>query len=324
PGAILAALALANEGQGYYRTGVTAVGRSYRRAGWAFGASAGLSGLIVPSSDFFPASVLNYSAVASLTGLPVAAFRAALALIIAYFVLSAVRGIDDERRRKLELANAQLQRLALQVLSAQEEERKRIARELHDETVQVLSLLLVRLKLLRREGDREARDRQLEDATQLALQAADGLRRIARDLRPPAIDDLGLVSALAWYASAFKETHGLAVDFSADGLSERPTPEVELALYRIAQEALSNVAKHARARKVWVQLLRTADSLTALVEDDGCGFDVNAVRASRKVGMGLFGMEERASVLGARLIIDSRPGAGTKVRVDVPLGVAYG
>jgi signal transduction histidine kinase len=320
PGALLAAAALVRQGRFYDASGLSGVGVCCRRAGAAFVVSAVLSGLVVPGADFFPASVLNYATFAGTFGLPVAVFRALLALIIAYFLLSAVRRLDSERRRQLEFANDQLQRLAVQALSAQETERSRIARELHDETVQLLSLLLMRLKLLKNEADEEVRQRRLEDSSHLALQAADGLRRIAHDLRPPAIDDLGLVPALEWYVDYFRGQYNLEVDFQADHPIDRPTREVELALYRVAQEALTNVAKHAAARRVWVRVRRTREALIALVEDDGRGFNVAAVRGSRDTGLGLFGMEERASLVGGDLSIESRPGRGTCIRVKVPLG----
>lgn len=235
-----------------------------------------------------------------------------------YYVYSLV----DNLQRQLEEARdyqAQLRRMSSQVLTAQEEERKRIARELHDDTAQALTSMLVRLRLLERGlGDGEARS-NLGELRDLAAATLEAVRRLALDLRPSALDDLGLVPALHWYTDNFGQHWGIKARFRADGLNRRLPPELELVLYRVAQEALTNVAKHARARRVRVELERHGLWVRLMVEDDGSGFHVKEAMSSKERGLGLFGMQERLALVGGKFHIESQPGKGTKVVAEVPL-----
>lgn len=214
-----------------------------------------------------------------------------------------------------------------QIISAQEEERKRIARELHDETGQVLTSLLVRLKVA---AETAAPQEHLAELREIAAQALAGVRDLARELRPSLLDDLGLVAALERYLASCGSKFGLSTDFQTTGFDDdqRLPPEVEVALYRIVQEALTNVVKHAQARTVSVVLERKDGAVIALVEDDGVGFQVASTRlhlgspetwSVEQAGLGLYGMEERAALLGGTLTLESSPGQGTTVRVEIPL-----
>lgn len=215
----------------------------------------------------------------------------------------------------------QLQTMSVQVLGAQEEERKRIARELHDETAQSLTTMLVRLKMLERaRGDEELRT-QLQELRELIVATLEGVRKLAVDLRPTTLDNLGLVPALEAYIEAWR-AHGLAnVEFAASGFAGRPRLEarVELVLYRVIQETLTNVAKHAEASKVQVTLRRTDGGVLAAIRDNGQGFDADAVMHSRERGLGLFGMQERLALVSGQLVLDSAPGGGTTVTARVPV-----
>ncbi len=144
------------------------------------------------------------------------------------------------------------------------------------------------------------------------------MRRMAIDLRPPMLDDLGLEVALTAHAEDFERRWPVKVSFSSANLGRLP-PGMELVLYRIFQEALSNVAKHADASSVTARLTRSGGSLHMTVEDDGCGFDVKAIRSSRESGLGLFGMEERLALVGGTLTVESTLGRGTRVSADVRL-----
>ncbi|HEY8368005.1 MAG TPA: sensor histidine kinase [Thermodesulfobacteriota bacterium] len=221
----------------------------------------------------------------------------------------------------LEAYRRRLGEIAARALHAQEEERKRIARELHDETAQALAALLIRLRLARRADDPAAREALLEEARREIAAAIEGIRRFARGLRPPALDELGLVPAIAAHARSLGDAAGLRVEVEADPVDGLLAPDAELALYRIVQEALSNVARHAGAREARVRVERAAGAVAAIVEDRGRGFRLDDAVGPEGRGLGLFGMRERAAYVGGRVEIDSAPGAGTRIRVEVPVDV---
>ncbi|HXG41466.1 MAG TPA: ATP-binding protein [Dehalococcoidia bacterium] len=224
------------------------------------------------------------------------------------------RSLDEARRQQ-----ERLRSLSLQVMRAQEEERKRVARDLHDDTAQALTALLVRLKVLERSLSDEGQRREVEELRTLVSHTLEGVRRLAIDLRPSTLDHLGLPAAIATYAEGFSRLWGLPIQLRLQPLRRRLPAEVELAVYRIVQEALTNVAKHAAAKQASVRLYKRNGCLVVRVSDDGRGFDVAAVTAQRDRGLGIFGMQERAALVGGSLVVRSRPGRGTEVRVAVPL-----
>ena len=234
---------------------------------------------------------------------------------------SFVRDVLDELDESLVKARqyqVRLRQMSSQVLTAQEEERKRIARELHDDTAQALTSVLVRLRLLERsaaDGKLRAGLTELRDLTGVTLE---GVRRLAIDLRPPMLDDLGLEAALRAHVQDFSQRWPVKATFTSSRLGRLP-PHMELVLYRIVQEALTNVAKHAGASNVAARLTRRGRTLRMLIEDDGCGFDVEASTGSRESGLGLFGMEERLALIGGTLRVESAVGRGTRVAAEVPL-----
>ena len=215
--------------------------------------------------------------------------------------------------------NQRLRDVAARALGAAEEERKRIARELHDETAQRLAALLIRIRILRSKGDAETMDAGLETLRAEIGEALEGVRRYARGLRPPALDELGLVPAVESHVRSLSEATGLAIESFADpGVDGLLPPEAELAVYRITQEALSNVVRHSGARRVAVQIAREPGMVVVTVDDDGHGFSPREVMSEDGGGLGLFGMQERAGYLGGRVEVTSRPGAGTRVRAEIP------
>ncbi len=220
---------------------------------------------------------------------------------------------------QLERDRAALRHVTSQVISAQEEERKRVSRELHDDTAQVLFAQLLRVAALKGSPNNEVRDAAaaLEEMT---VEALEGVRRLALELRPPALDDLGLAAALDDIAQRYGEQLGIAVEFQARGTRGRLPAEVELVLYRVAQEALTNVAKHAAATAVAVDLDRGPFDVTLSVRDNGVGFDPRhaATDAPAGSGLGLFGMAERLALVGGGVSIWSHPGGGTEVFAFVP------
>lgn len=217
----------------------------------------------------------------------------------------------------LEGYRQRLRDVAARALAAEEEERKRIARELHDDTAQSLAALMLRLRLVRGQEDAEARDQTLDELRAELGEALERIRRFARGLRPPALDELGLVPALESHVRGISEAGRIPVRIEADAVDGLLTPEAELALYRIAQEALSNAIRHASATSIEVRIRRVPRAVELEVRDDGRGFRVAEARGGERPGLGLFGMEERAGYLGGRVEIDSHPGRGTVVRATV-------
>jgi signal transduction histidine kinase len=232
------------------------------------------------------------------------------------------RRVDKERRAKLAAEDANRRLADIQAslknyiglaLRAQEEERFRLSRELHDETVQ--ELVVAKAALENVPGAQGQRDRlDLVDAT--LQRCIDGIRRLCRALRPSVLDDLGLVPALEWLLSDLADRSGIRTALEERGDRLRLNPEQELVIFRVAQEALHNIEHHAHASRVVARIAYGAGRLCLEVVDDGCGFDPAHVRQG---SLGLAGMRERASLIGAAFEVSSRPSA-TLVRLDLSLG----
>ncbi len=208
-----------------------------------------------------------------------------------------------------------VQRDALRrVVEAQELERRRLARELHDETGQALTSILLGLKSVEDAQSASQRDDAAAELRQLVVSTLQDVRRLAVELRPKALDDFGLLAALERLAQTFTEQIGIETDVEANLGEERLSPEIETALYRLVQEALTNVVKHSRAGRVSISLVRKAHSVSAVIEDDGVGF-----AAPSGEGLGLIGMRERVGLLDGRFEVESRAGHGTTIVAEVPL-----
>ena len=215
-----------------------------------------------------------------------------------------------------------LAELLHQVVGAQEAERQRIARELHDATGQSLTAIALGLRGVESllESERPVAVGQIQELKSFSTNALGELRQIIADLRPSQLDDLGLVAALQWYTQEFERRYAISTDFVVAGNRSRLPPEYETVLFRIAQEALSNVAKHAQASRATVKLEIYPAQACVTIQDNGQGFDREAtLRRRRRAGWGLLGIQERALLLGGRYEIDSKPGCGTLIRVTVPL-----
>ncbi|MBI4234041.1 MAG: sensor histidine kinase [Chloroflexi bacterium] len=225
-------------------------------------------------------------------------------------------------RRRVEHASA----LAQRVLVAQEQERQRIARELHDDTTQMLYVMAQRLERLASNCGSKlgpGGSSQVHELRGMAIQAEAGLRRLVQDLRPRILDDLGLVPALGWLAEEFTRLYGLPAHVELDGAPPDLPAEAQLLLWRIAQEALHNVGKHSAASKAVVSLRCTRSRLRMVIRDNGKGLDpARAMREMHRSGkLGLLGMQERARLLRGSLSMHSEPRRGASVVVEVPLPV---
>jgi len=207
------------------------------------------------------------------------------------------------------------QKLLRQVIAAGEEERKRVARELHDHTGQALTSLIAGLTALEKSNPKAAELRGLAEQTLTEV------HDLSVALRPSVLDDIGLVAALQKHCSTFAQRHGVKVDCQAVSFNgQRLPPEIETAAYRIVQETLTNALRHGRAQTVNVLLQRKATGVLLVIEDDGNGFDATRWRetASQNDRLGLLGIEERAALCGGTLRVESQPGKGTSVFVEIP------
>lgn len=207
--------------------------------------------------------------------------------------------------------------LSRRALNAAEEERKRVATDLHDKTAQTLAGLLVRLSLVKSVTDAEVRGALLKEAAEEASFAMDEVYRVVQALRPPALEMLGLKGAVETYARSVADKADIEIDVQSDDLRGALDDQAEIALYRILQEALSNVVRHAQASRAVIRMQRTADGVLATIEDDGVGFAAAEVLRDPN-SLGLFGMQERASYLGGRVEIRSDRD-GTTVEVQIPV-----
>jgi signal transduction histidine kinase len=210
-----------------------------------------------------------------------------------------------------------------QVVGAQEAERQRIARELHDVTGQSLTAIALGLRGLEAVLDdgSPVEVEQIRELKSFGTNALAELRQIIADLRPPQLDDLGLVAALQWYVQSFEQRYSIQTSFVVEGERIRLSSEYETVLFRITQEALTNVVRHANASQVAVKLDLSLTHICLKIDDDGCGFDPAVVFGDegRRVGWGLLGIRERSLLLGGQYDINSTPGGGTHLQVDVPL-----
>jgi signal transduction histidine kinase len=227
----------------------------------------------------------------------------------------------EERTRQLRQANEQLRALSRSLFQVQEDERRHLARELHDHMGQALTAAKINVQAAQHLQERDAIVRRLDDSVAILEQLLQQARQLALELRPPLLDDLGLVSASRSYLYQQAQRAGLRVEFFADPALERADAAVETACFRVAQEALTNVVRHARAQTVIVELDRTAEVLHLVVRDDGIGFDVAMAqqRAQQGTSLGLLGMRERVALLGGELDCNSAPGRGTEVHAFFPV-----
>ncbi len=254
-------------------------------------------------------------------------FEAAEEQFVAIVANQLALALENARRYNEEShVAARRAELLRRVIATQDERCRRVSRELHDEISQSLAAMALDLEGLQAAGQ-VTDDRALERLGNLrsgVLAALDEVNRIILDLRPTLLEDLGLVPALRWYAAQRLEVAGVKVHMRAAGVNSRLAPHLETTLYRIGQEALTNVARHAHAANVWVTIRQRSGHVELSVRDDGRGFDVEQVLASpdTRVGIGLFGMKERAALAGGRCGLHSSPGCGARVIVRIPLGEA--
>jgi signal transduction histidine kinase len=280
----------------------------------------------------FPSNFVNQNLFLELFGFPVQLLRAAAAAFAALFVIRFLRSFEVETQRQIdELQEAKLEEserreamrgeLLKRVVAAQEAERKRIGRELHDETGQALTAIGLGLRGVRSnlQKDVERAEQNLHQLENLANHSLTELQRLISDLRPSHLDDLGLASALRWYAGEVETRVSLEVHIDIEGDVQVLPTEVNTGLFRVAQEALTNIVKHANALNAYVRLNFNPKCITLEVQDDGGGFDLGVTAMdSARPAWGLAGMRERANLLDGRFYVESEIGEGTLVGIMVP------
>jgi signal transduction histidine kinase len=334
PGAALTAWGLLFQRRWFRLQGLPSFGRDVAVAALAFGLYGGIGQLFASPSAIFPSPYLNSDMFIRWFGFPVQLFRAAMACISAVFIIRSLRTFEVENHRRInELREAQLaerQRLVAvraellhRTVKAQETERQRIARELHDELGQTLTALGMGLRGLSdtitfNQTRAIQLAKHLEGLTSIGI---DGLQRLVKGLHPPQLDDLGLMPAIRWYAGEITNNFDLSVSVKLQGDEPRLSDEVRVVLFRIVQEALNNVIKHACASKASITFESSDQGIDLSIQDNGQGFIVENTLYHDQAHphWGLLGMMERAALIGATCNIISTPNQGTKVNISLPL-----
>ena len=336
PAGLLAAVGLVAQQRAFRRAGLIRFGQDSLWAAISIGWYSLVGQIFTHASRLPPSNYLNEDLFLAIAGFPIQVLRAVAAVFAAVFVIRFLRAFQVESDRKIaELQEARLheaqQRESLRgdlfrrVVGAQEAERQRIARDLHDETGQSLTAIGLGIRGL--SSSLSARNKPALETLQrlqtLTASTLEELQRIISDLRPSHLDDLGLAAALRWYAGRLQELTPLVIRVDITG-GERPLDEaVRITIFRIIQEALNNIVKHAEASHVDVSLEFRENVARIRVRDNGCGFDLDLVRFTRigRTSLGLAGMEERAALLGGTVSIQSRPGYGTEVEAVIPYSI---
>jgi signal transduction histidine kinase len=336
PAALLAAVGLRLQCIQFHREGMAHYGYDCTWAALAFLLYGAFGQLFVRKTALPLSSVLNQDLFFERLGFPVQVLRAVAAVLIAFFILRLLRNVEREIQRQIrKLQESRIRdsqrREALRgdllkrVVGAQEAERQRIARELHDETGQALTAVGLGLRSLEAKlppDEKHAVD-NLKKLQDLVTHSMSELQHIISDLRPSHLDDLGLRAALRWYAGVVSERAQIEINVETEG-EEHPLPaESKMALFRLAQEAITNVVKHARATRVDLRLTYNSEGVSLVVVDDGCGFDLGLVQM-RQDNWGLLGMHERATLLGGEFKISTATEKGTRVEVDIPYQMVEG
>jgi len=331
PGGLLAAIGLVAQQRAFRRSGLVRFGQDALWAAVAF-AWYGVAGqFFVRATSLPPSNIINQDLFIEIFGFPVQLFRAAMAIVAAFFVIRFLRAFQVETEQKIkELQTARLEEaqqrellkgeLYRRIVEAQESERQRIARDLHDETGQALTAIGMGLRgistALKNEPKQDQTISTLRNLESLAASSLQELQRLIADLRPSHLDDLGLLATIRWYINDVKARSNLDIEIITSGEERTICPEYSTSIFRIMQEALTNITKHAEATKVQIHIIFDPEEVRVAVEDNGRGFDVHEIK--RQKSWGLIGMEERATLLDGKFYLHSGPGNGTMVEIVIP------
>lgn len=333
PAAALAAVGLVAQQRVFRQSGLISFGRDSLWAAVAFAWYGIVGQMFTQATPLFPSNFINQELFISAFGFPVQLFRAGMAILASIFVIRFLRSFQVEFDRKLaNLQDARVKEaeqretlrgeLFKRVVTAQESERQRIARELHDETGQALTAIGMGLRglatTLKTNGTSGRAQETLRHLEGLTTHSLTELQRLIADLRPSHLDDLGLPAALRWYANVIQERAALHTHVEIRGQEHSVSSAAKTALFRIVQEALTNVVKHAVAENANIYLTFESDGVSVKIIDDGQGFEPRSNQSGQRISWGLKNMEERASLLGGKLTVKSHLGAGTSVEAFIP------
>jgi signal transduction histidine kinase len=333
PASLLTAIGLVIQQRAFRRSGLVRFGRDALWAAITFGWYGLFGQVFAKATPLFPSNIINQEAFLDVFGFPIQMFRAVTAVAAAIFVIRFLRAFQVETERKIaELQAARLEEaeqrerlrgeLFGRVVAAQESERQRIARDLHDETGQSLTAIGMGLRGL--SGRLGARNKDgiktLHQLETLTAESLKELERLISDLRPSHLDDLGLSAALRWYAGRIQEHSSISVRVDIAGEEKDLDEAMKITVFRIIQESLNNVIKHAQASHVNIHLSYKARNVRVNVWDNGIGFDLDQEKQKRtgRPSLGLAGMEERATLVGGIVSIQSRQGYGTEIKALIP------
>ena len=335
PAAFLAGLAFIRKGSQAKKTDQSNLGTMLWLVAFGFICYA-ITQTFVSPTDTFPGNIWNIKSFMEITGIPIQGIRAIIAIIITVGLLRASQVTAKERKKRLDKSENErleaLQRVRVELdakeklrselmrrtVIAQEEERARIARELHDETSQLLAAISLHLESLRKITQVEDINNQVDELQELRRRISAGIYRLMHDLRPSQLDDLGLTSALRALIDDCQKHLGLSVDMQVYGQEKRLDPFVETVLFRVAQESLTNVARHAGVSQAKIDLFFAPGNVEIRIKDQGRGFSTNGEQGSIR-GLGLAGMRERVEAVNGRIRIQSYPSKGTLIRATVPV-----
>jgi len=322
PSALIACAGLIAQQRSFRKMGMASFGQDSLWAAVAFAWYGVVGQFFTRTSPLPPSTIINQALFIDIFGFPVQLLRAASAIFASIYIIRFLQASDVEMQRKIvalqraRLLDAERREtlrgdLLKRVVTAQESERQRIARELHDETGQALTAIGLGL-------------RGIANTLRDDIQSLDELRRLIADLRPSHLDDLGLAAALRWYGSEIQDRTSLKFDVDVStGLCNMQS-SVNTSLFRIVQEALTNIVKHANASYVWLRLYPGNENLILEIVDNGIGFDFQKFTNDNETAWGLLGMQERATLLGGQFTLKTAPGDGTTVRVSIPCKIAAG
>ncbi|GAB4504964.1 MAG: hypothetical protein Fur0043_19590 [Anaerolineales bacterium] len=331
PGGILAAIGLIVQQREFRRAGMIRFGKDALWAAVAFAWYGVMGQLFVKETPLFPSTIINQQLFTEIFGFPVQLFRTGMAITAAVFVTRFLSAFQIEVEKKIKaLQQAQLEEarqneqlkseLYRRIVEAQEAERQRIARDLHDETGQALTAIGMGLRglstSLKNARLPEQARQILHSLETLTAGALKELQHLISDLRPSHLDDLGLPATLRWYISDVKTRTHLDIDLKITGEEKTICPEYSTSIFRILQEALTNIIKHAHATHVKIMINFHPDVVHISVQDNGIGFDIRAIEKSQS--WGILGMQERTALLNGHFFLDSRPGEGTNIEIVIP------